>query len=116
MGMEMELTGATRRRLPQGAIIVICERRALMNYKNILNESVLSIKILKPLLSHFGLVAMEKVSPGCHSNQTPVGDRKEAPNGLVWGWHQGGGTPSRVKNGGGSGWGSVPLPNPTVPP
>lgn len=74
--MEMELTHATRRRRPQGAITVIWECRALTNCKNILNENVQSIKILKLLLSHCGLVAMEKVSPGCHSNQVPIGDRK----------------------------------------
>lgn len=73
----MQLTRPARRHLPQQAVIVVIwERRALANCKNILNKSVLSIKILKPLLSHCGLVAMEKLSPSSHSNQTPVGDRK----------------------------------------
>lgn len=83
-----------------------------MNCKNILNESVLSVKILKPLLSHCGLVAMEKVSPGCHSKQTPMGDRQEAQNGLVWGWHQEGDLAPRVKNGRASRWDSIPPPTP----
>lgn len=70
-----------------------------MNCKNILNESLLSVKIFKPLLSHCGLVAMEKVSPGCHSKQKPMGERQETQNGLVWGWHQEGDLAPRVKNG-----------------
>lgn len=62
---------------PTDASVVSWERRALMNCRNVLNESLPSIKILKPLLSHCGLVAMEKFSPGSHSNQTPMGDRPQ---------------------------------------
>lgn len=57
-----------------------------MNCKNILNKSVLSIKILKLLLSHCGLVAMEKLSPGSHSNQTPW----ETGNESQMGWFRDG--------------------------
>lgn len=53
--------------------------------QNILNKSVLSIKILTSLLSHCALVAMEKQSQQ-RSGQTPLGDSKRVPHGPGVGW------------------------------
>lgn len=67
---------------PQGTVVT-WGRRALTNCKNILNKSALGIRILKPLLSYCGLVAMEKLSPGRHSNQTPWETGNEPQMGWV---------------------------------
>lgn len=82
-----------------------------MSCKSILNKSALSTKILKPLLSHRGLVAMEKLRPGRHSNQTPWETENESQVGWFGvGMREG----SSVQ---GQEWGRLePRKNPTTQP